>query len=98
MLYKKLLEIRSEGNVDFLFAFRRREAIEMDTNENSFELPPIVIGDLWGPSSLPDQFSKVPFATFSRLDKLGKCADFGGYMKYQYSKYDETFFVLKLYL
>ena len=63
----------------------------MELQENSFELPPIVIGELWGPSSLPEQFSKVPFATFSRLDKLGKCADFGGYMKYQYRKYISHF-------
>ena len=37
----------------------------------------------WGPTTLPEQYENVPFATFNRGDRLGKCADFGGYLRYQ---------------
>ena len=48
-----------------------------------FALPLVHFSDAWGPSVLPTQYEKMPFATFSKSDRLGKCADFGGYLRYQ---------------
>jgi len=41
-----------------------------------FKLPKIEQNtDGWGPHSLPTQFNDVPFAPFSKSDRLGKIAD-----------------------
>jgi hypothetical protein len=35
----------------------------------------------WGPTeeSIPQKFLEIPYAPFSKGDKIGKVADFGGY-------------------
>lgn len=41
-------------------------------------------GDGWGPSTVPEHLQDIPFAPFSKSDKLGKCADWTNqnYQKY----------------
>lgn len=40
-----------------------------------------VNSDSWGPTTLPAQYEAVPFASFSKSDRLGKCADFGNFLR-----------------
>ncbi|KAF8341451.1 translation initiation factor eIF-3, subunit D [Cantharellus anzutake] len=42
-----------------------------------FSLPPILDSDTWGPpaSSIADQFKGIPYAPYSKSDKLGRFAD-----------------------
>lgn len=48
-----------------------------------FSLPTVHINHRgWGPTALPEQYENTPFASFNRYDRLGKCADFGGYLRY----------------
>jgi hypothetical protein len=50
----------------------------------AFALPTVHFNPAgWGPTTLPAQYESVPFASFSRTDRLGKCADFGGYLRFQ---------------
>jgi hypothetical protein len=54
----------------------------------SFAVPTVHFNaDGWGPSSPPERYEKVPFAAFSKNDRLGKAADFGGYMRFQHRTY-----------
>lgn len=50
----------------------------MAEDKPSFTLPTIFDNDLgWGPASnvLPDQFRDIPYAPYSKADKLGRIAD-----------------------
>ncbi|OQR79284.1 eukaryotic translation initiation factor 3 subunit D isoform 2 [Tropilaelaps mercedesae] len=44
-----------------------------------FELPEIIDNpDGWGPSSIPEKFADMPYQPFSKVDRLGKVADWTG--------------------
>lgn len=57
---------------------------EIPTDRVPFVLPSISVSDGWGPTAVPAQFAQAPYASFSRSDRLGRAADFGGYMRFQY--------------
>ncbi|GBG31930.1 Eukaryotic translation initiation factor 3 subunit D [Hondaea fermentalgiana] len=43
----------------------------------SFYLPEVHVNiEGWGPTTLPEKFVRLPFATFGKNDKLGRAADF----------------------
>lgn len=49
----------------------------------AFALPALSFAaDGWGPTGVPPQFEKVPFASFNRFDRVGRIADFGGFAKF----------------
>ena len=44
----------------------------------------------WGPTTLPKQYATLPFAPFSRTDRVGRAADFGNYIRYMQREYLAT--------
>ncbi len=48
----------------------------------AFKLPALSLSaDAWGPTGVPPQFEKVPFASFNRSDRVNRVADFGGFTR-----------------
>ena len=50
-----------------------------------FTLPNVVDNEEgWGPCSVPEQYKDIPYAPFSKSDKLGKASDWmnSGYSKF----------------
>lgn len=49
-------------------------------------VPPVIHDnpDGWGPSAsdIPEKFQDLPYAPFSKSDKLGRCADWTGQQQY----------------
>lgn len=41
----------------------------------------------WGPMRVPERYRDMPFAPFSKGDRLGKVSDFGGYLAYTQRMY-----------
>jgi len=36
----------------------------------------------WGPTGVPERYAAMPFASFTKSDRIGKVADFGGFARY----------------
>jgi len=56
----------------------------------SFSLPTVNTNATgWGPAAglVPPRFQSVPFAQYNKSDRLGKCADFGGFSRYNTRRY-----------
>lgn len=50
-----------------------------------FEVPNVIENEEgWGPCSVPEQYKDVPYAPFSKNDKVGKASDWmnSGYSKF----------------
>ncbi len=48
----------------------------MPSSAPSFTLPPIIDNpNGWGPSGVPEELSNIPYAPYSKSDRLGKIAD-----------------------
>jgi len=36
----------------------------------------------WGPTGVPERYAAMPFASFTKSDRIGKVAGFGGFARY----------------